>query len=100
MAKMSYYEWVILKKKIRVINESESLLNYLIKSTELRYTYGMDKLNAYYKAKGMLGDIQLMEIMIDQEISQKRNELNTLLNRSVNTLFEVDSTYSIESYEK
>ena len=38
--------------------------------------------------------------MIDQEISQKRNELNTLLNRSVNTLFEVDSTYSIESYEK
>lgn len=60
----------------------------------------MDKLNAYYKAKGMLGDIQLMEIMIDQEISQKRNELNTLLNRSVNTLFEVDSTYSIESYEK
>ena len=43
MAKMSYYEWVILKKKIRVINESESLLKYLIKSTELRYAYGIDK---------------------------------------------------------
>ncbi len=100
MAKMSYYEWIILKKKIKVINESESLLNYLIQSTELRYTYGMDKLNAYYKAKGMLGDIQLMKIMIDQEINQKRNELNTLMNRSKNTLFEVDSTYAIENYEK
>ena len=71
MAKMSYYGWVVLKRKTTVLKESEGILKYLIESTELRYKYGMDKLNAYYKAKGMLGDIQTMIVMTNQEISQK-----------------------------
>lgn len=99
MAKMSYYEWIIIKKKLIVLNESESLLNYLIKSTELRYTYGMDKLNAYYKAKGMLGDIQNMKVMTEQEIMQKRIELNTLMNRDKNSVFDIDTSYVIKNYE-
>ncbi len=99
IAKMSYYEWLFIKKKLKVLNESESLLNYLIKSTELRYTYGMDKLNAYYKALAMLGDIQLMKIMADQEIEQKKIELNTLMNRDKNSVLNIDSTYVIKDYE-
>jgi outer membrane protein TolC len=100
MAKMSYYEWMIVKKKLKVLNESEALLNYLVKSTELRYTYGMDKLNAYYKAKGMLGDIQTMKVMVEQEIKQKMIELNTLMNRDKNIAFDIDSIYTIKDYEK
>ena len=99
MAKMSYYEWMIEKKKLKVLNQSDALLNYLIISTELRYNYGMDKLNAYYKAKGMLGDIQTMKVMAEQEIKQKMIEINTLMNRDKNYVFDIDSIYLIKDYE-
>ena len=59
MAKMSYYGWVVLKRKTTVLKESEGILKYLIESTELRYKYGMDKLNAYYN-----GDLQGKTIAI------------------------------------
>jgi len=99
MAKMNYYEWVLLKKKQHILKESEEVLNYLIKSTELRYTYGMDKLNAYYKAKGMLGDIQNMVVMTEQDINQKRIELNALMNRNKNIMFDVDTAIALKNYE-
>lgn len=99
MAKMNYYELVILKKKIRILNESEAILNYLIQSTELKYNYGMDKLNSYYKAKGMLGDIQSMKIMTVNEIDQKMVEINTLMNRDKTIVFDVDTLLVYQNYE-
>ena len=99
MAKMSYYEWVILKRRKAILVESESILKYLIESTELRYKYGMDKLNAYYKAKGMLGDVQTMMVMTNQEINQKMIELNTLMNRDKNLIFDVDTLIKFNEYE-
>ncbi len=99
MAKMSYYEWVVLKRKTSILKESESILKYLIESTELRYKYGMDKLNAYYKAKGMLGDIQTMMVMTTQEINQKIIELNTLMNRDKNLNFDIDTLIRFNEYE-
>jgi outer membrane protein TolC len=99
MAKMSYYEWVLLKKKLNILNESQTILNYLIESTELRYKYGMDKLNVYYKAKGMLGDVQNMSVMVQQEIAQKMIELNTLMNRNKSVIFDVDTTWQLKDYE-
>ena len=99
MAKMSYYEWVLLKKKLKILKESEDILNYLIESTELRYKYGMDKLNAYYKTKGMLGDIQNMTVMANQEINQKMVELNTLMNRNKNIVFDIDTILNYKNYE-
>ena len=94
MVKMNYYDGMIMKKKLNIIKESEELMNYLIKSTELKYTYGLDKLNAYYKAKAMLGDVQTMKLMFEQELQQKIILLNTLMNRNKNEYFEIDTSYS------
>ncbi|MGE0566664.1 MAG: TolC family protein [Bacteroidia bacterium] len=99
MAKMSYNEWVILKRRRAILMESENILKYLIESTELRYKYGMDKLNAYYKAKGMLGDVQTMMVMTNQEINQKMIELNTLMNRDKKLSFDVDTLIKFNEYE-
>lgn len=99
MAKMNYYEWQVLKRKLKVLIESEELLNYLVKSTEIRYAYGMDKLNGYYKAKAMLGDMQNMKLMTELEIKQMRINLNTLMNRNKDIPFDIDSTVSIKDYE-
>lgn len=99
MAKMSYYEWQVMKMKIKIINASEDLLSYIIKSTEIRYTYGMDKLNAYYKAKAMLGEMQQMRIMTESEISQKRIELNTLMTKNKDLDFDIDTMFLFKNYE-
>lgn len=99
MAKMSYYEWQVMKMKIKIINASEDLLSYIIKSTEIRYTYGMDKLNAYYKAKAMLGEMQQMRIMTESEISQKRIELNTLMIKNKDLDFDIDTMFLFKNYE-
>ena len=99
MAKMSYYEWQVMKKKLKILSESEELLIYIIESTEIRYTYGMDKLSAYYKAKAMLGDVQQMKIMIETEISQKRIELNTIMIRNKEQEFDIDTTFVLKDYD-
>jgi outer membrane protein TolC len=99
MAKMNYYEWQLLKRKLKVLTESEELLNYLVKSTEIRYSYGMDKLNGYYKAKAMLGDMQNMKLMTELEIKQMRINLNTLMNRNKDIPFDIDTTLQIKNYE-
>lgn len=100
MVKMSYYEWMIMKKKQIILSESEELIQYLIQSTELKYTYGMDKLNAYYKAKAMLGEIQTMKLMVEQDIARQKILLNTLMNRDKNFQFDIDTSYSLKNYEK
>ncbi|MBI3136004.1 MAG: TolC family protein [Bacteroidetes bacterium] len=100
MVKMAYYEWLIMEKQLRVIEESEVLITYLIQSAELRYTYGMDKLPAYYKAQGMLAEVQSMKLMLDQAINQNRILLNTYMNRSQQELFTIDTTYTIRNYEQ
>lgn len=99
MAKMNYYEWIVMQKKLQIIKESESLLEYLIQSTELRYVYGMDKLSSYYKAKAMLGDMQRMRIMIESEIKQKMIALNTMMNQDKETSFNIDTVYTIKNYD-
>lgn len=99
MAKMSYYEWQVMKKKLKIITESEELLEYIIKSTEIRYAYGMDKLNSYYKAKAMLGEMQQMKIMTETEIRQKMIELNTLMIRNQEQEFDIDTVFILKNYE-
>lgn len=99
MAKMNYYEWLVLKKKLQVLTESESLLNYIVKSTEIRYSYGMDKLNGYYKAQAMLGDVQNMKLMAELEINQMRINLNTIMSRNKDFKFDIDTTFVLKTYE-
>ena len=91
MAKRAYYEWLVLERKSAVLARSEALLDYLVRAAEIRYTYGMDKLNAYYKARAMRGDVQNMRIMTDQEIDRMRIMLNTAMARDKGIRFAIDT---------
>jgi len=99
LAKTDYSEWLVLKKKKAVLAESEELLNYIIKVSEIRYPYEQEKLNNIYKAKAALGEIQILQLTVDNEILQKQISLNTLMNRDKNTAFDIDTSYTIRNYE-
>lgn len=99
LAKTNYYQWLVLNKKIKIADDNLLLLDYMIKSMEIRYQYNMDKLPTYYKAKSQYGALQSMIVMLQNDISQKRILLNTLMARDKNTLFEIDETYKLNDFD-
>jgi outer membrane protein TolC len=98
IAKMNYYQWLIGNKKAKIANDNLLLLAYMIKSMEIRYQYNMDKLPTYYKAKSQYSVLQSMLVMLQNDISQKRIMLNTLMSRDKNTLFDIDTTYKLTDF--
>lgn len=98
LAKTNYYQWLVLNKKIKVANDNLLLLGYMIKSMEIRYQYNMDKLSTYYKAKSQYSTLESMVLMLQNDISQKRIMLNTLMARDKNTPFEIDENYEIKDF--
>ena len=98
LAKTNYYQWLVLNKKIKIADDNLLLLGYMIKSMEIRYQYNMDKLPTYYKAKSQYGALESMIVMLQNDISQKRIMLNTLMARDKNTSFEIDLTYKLNDF--
>ncbi|MBX9852551.1 MAG: TolC family protein [Cytophagaceae bacterium] len=99
MAKKAYYEWIILEKKLRVLEESEELLKLMIKSGEINYTYNQGGLSRIYKAQSELYNIQNMQIMARNEIRQMNIELNTLMNIEKSIVYKIDTSYTIAEYD-
>lgn len=97
-AKKNYYEWLVIEKKLVVLNDNEKLLNFMIQSAELRYKNNLGKLNAYYKAKAELGKIESQREEFKNEAKQKQIMLNTLMNRDRNENFVIDTAYTIKDY--
>jgi outer membrane protein TolC len=98
-AKQNYYQWIILKKKLAVIYQDSLLLDFMIKNAELRYKNNLGKINAYYKIKASLGNIEIQRIKLEEGIIQKRIVLNTLMNRDKAALFDIDTTLLAKTYK-
>jgi outer membrane protein TolC len=97
-AKKSYYMWLVTEKKLKVLDQNEHILDFMIQSAELRYKNNLGKLDAYYKAKAALGNVANQRIIMQNEIKQQEIILNTLMNRDKNLQFSIDSFYSIKNY--
>ncbi|MEJ8818969.1 TolC family protein [Lacibacter sp. H407] len=97
-AKQFYYEWVILKKKLAILDQNEKLLEFMIKNAEIRYKNGLEKISAYYKAKAALGNVQNMRLMFESDIKEKRIRINSLMGRNAMINFDIDTTYQVNDY--
>lgn len=97
-AKKNYYEWIIIEKKLSIIDESKKLLLFMLTNAETRYKNGLGKISAYYKAKASLGNMENIRVDLANKIVQKRIALNTLMNRNRLLNFTVDTNYVIKDY--
>jgi len=97
-AKQYYYEWIILKKKLMIVDQNENVLDFMIKNAEIRYKNGMEKISAYYKAKAALGNLQNMRLMFESDINEKRIRINSLMVRSTTTYFDIDTAYNLDDF--
>jgi len=97
-AKQYYYEWLIMKKKLAIIDQDEKLLDFMIKNAEIRYKNGLEKISAYYKAKAALGNLQNMRLMVENDIKEQRIRINALMNRNPMMEFEIDTTFQLSDF--
>lgn len=97
-AKQFYYEWIILKKKLEVLNENEKILDFMIKNAEIRYKNGLEKISAYYKAKAALGDVKNMQLMYENDIRERRIRINALMGRNAMIDFDIDTMYQLSDF--
>jgi outer membrane protein TolC len=92
-ARKNYYDWIVLEKKLKVLDENDKLLKFMMQSAEIRYKNGLGKISAYYKAKAALANVENMQLILRNEIVQKRIAINTVMNRSTETAFAIDTNY-------
>ena len=97
-AKQYYYEWMILKRKVGILDEDKKLLEFMIRNAEIRYKNGLEKISAYYKAKAALGNLQNMRLMLENDIREKRIRINTLMNRNPQIEFDIDTSYMLNDF--
>jgi len=98
-AKQYYYERVVLEKKLALLQNTQGLLEYMLKDANIRLTYGKEKLPNIYKAKAELFELDNTREQINNEINQKNIMLNTLMNRDKQTTFTVDTILIVKDYE-
>ncbi len=90
-ARKNYYDWIVLEKKLRVLEENHKLLKFMMESAGLRYKNGLGKIGAYYKVTAALANTENMELMLRNEIAQKRISINTVMTRNVDQPFLIDT---------
>jgi cobalt-zinc-cadmium efflux system outer membrane protein len=98
-AKQYYYERVVLEKKLALLQNTKSLLEYMLKDANIRLTYGKEKLPNIYKAKADLFELDNTQEELNNEISQKNIMLNMLMNRDKQAAFIVDTVIVAKEYE-
>lgn len=99
MAKQNYFEWIVLKKKYEVLVQTDSLLTYILKVAQLRYTFNKEKLSSIYKAQADLFELRNMQTMFLSEMKMRNVELNTLMNIDRSLEFKIDTNFKSRNYE-
>ncbi|HLZ16665.1 MAG TPA: TolC family protein, partial [Cyclobacteriaceae bacterium] len=91
-AKTAYYQWIVLEKKKKVLQENEEIISLVLKISRLRYPFSQGKLGSIYKTEARLSEVQNMMLMNDNQIAQKNILLDQLMNLPGTTRFVIDTT--------
>jgi len=98
-AKQYYYDRVVLEKKLALLQNTQRLLEYMLKDANIRLTYGKEKLPNIYKTKAELYELDNTREQLNNEVNQRNILLNTLMNRDKAAAFTVDTSYVLKNYE-
>ncbi|MBC6611944.1 TolC family protein [Hymenobacter sp. BT507] len=98
--KQNYYDWLMLQKKLHVLEKTERLMEFALRSIELRYKYGGEKLSDAYRAQAAIQLHHVEEMELEGQLKERRANLNTLLVRDPQTLFYIDTTYHLRALDR
>ncbi|HJT72462.1 MAG TPA: TolC family protein [Chitinophaga sp.] len=92
-AKRLYFNWIVAKQRIAVLQENEKIMITMKKIEEVRYPYNQSQLSGVFKANAKIEDNHNMIRMQEGTIAKARSWLNSLMNAPGNQVFEIDTTY-------
>jgi cobalt-zinc-cadmium efflux system outer membrane protein len=98
-AKVYYYNMGIIERKRTLLESTRGLLAYMLKSANIRLTYGKEKINNIYKAKAELYELDNSKEQFNNDLQQQRIMLNILMNRDKQIDFRVDTILLVKDYE-
>ena len=98
-AKINYYNIQIIDKKLAVLSEAEKTLQTMITLGEKNIAYNQQSLSGIYKAKSQQALLKKDRLMLENERNQKIYRINTLMNRTSNNYFNVDTGIVLKNYE-
>lgn len=94
-AKLLYYDWLVLEKKIKVLDESKKIVELMLELARLRYPYNQGSLGNIYKAEARLHEVDNMKLMAQSEIEEKQSRLKSLMKTSPQSVIQVDTLTEI-----
>jgi outer membrane protein TolC len=90
-ARLYYLRRYTAEQKLKLLKENRDLLNMLIKTAKDKYAYNQADLGTIFKAEGSLSELTNMEKMMLAQIAESNIGLNALMNRDLNTTFQIDT---------
>jgi cobalt-zinc-cadmium efflux system outer membrane protein len=90
-ARTLYYERVVLEKKLRVLDESAYLLDFLLKIAQARYPYNQTTLASIYQVQARVAMHANDHAVLYGQLRQRTIALNALMARDPATEFAVDT---------
>lgn len=94
-AKTAYYTWLVLEKKLEVLQVNERIMAYMLKLARIRYPYSQGKLGSVYKAEARQHEVENMQLMARSEIAQQQVQLNMLMFLPQENEFKIDTAASL-----
>lgn len=92
-AKRLYFNWMVAKQRITVLQENEKIMITMKKIEEVRYPYNQSQLSGVFKANAKIEDNHNMIRMQEGTIAKARSWLNSLMNAPGNQVFDIDTAY-------
>lgn len=90
-AKKLYYAWLVAEQKLRVLSKSTQIMQTMKKIEEIRYPFNQSKLGSVYQTSAKLEETENMKRMQEGEIGRAKAWLNSMMNRSGNEEFVIDT---------
>jgi outer membrane protein, heavy metal efflux system len=94
-AKSLYYDWMVLEKKLNVLNKNQRIVEMMLDLARVRYPYNQGSLGNIYKAEGRLYEVQNMILETKSEIEEKGFRLKALMNDQSDRVLKIDSTTKV-----
>lgn len=94
-ARQLYFGLLIDYKKIKFQEENKRIMETMKKLAEIRYPFNQGGLNQVFKAEGRAFESENMILMTESSIRSKKIALNTLMNRSADLDFQIDTSFKV-----
>jgi len=86
----------VAEQKIKVLRESEHIIDLMLKLSRIRYPYNQGNLGNIYKVEGRQSEVQNMILMTQGDIEESSYRLKTLMNLLPSATIMVDTATRVQ----